>query len=84
MWNATAISKRLDIEYPFIQGPFGGGGSSVDLVAAVSNAGGLGSFGLQTVEANEIGTIHRTYPESDRTSFLSQPLGFNTWKHPGS
>ena len=33
-----------------MQGPFGGGLSSVELAAAVSNAGGLGSFGAQHLD----------------------------------
>ena len=37
--------KRLNIEHPIIQGPLGGGPSPPELVAAVSNAGGLGSLG---------------------------------------
>ncbi len=37
--------KRLDIQYPILQGPLGGGPSTPELVAAVSNAGGLGSLG---------------------------------------
>lgn len=37
--------KRLNIEHPIIQGPLGGGPSTPELVAAVSNAGGLGSLG---------------------------------------
>src|SRR3984957_5159344 len=37
--------KRLNIEHPIIQGPMGGGPSTPELVAAVSNAGGLGSLG---------------------------------------
>lgn len=34
--------RRLGIEHPVIQAPMGGGGSTPELVAAVSNAGGLG------------------------------------------
>ena len=37
--------KRLNIDHPIIQGPLGGGPSTPELVAAVSNAGGLGSLG---------------------------------------
>jgi nitronate monooxygenase len=37
--------KRLNIDNPIIQGPLGGGPSTPELVAAVSNAGGLGSLG---------------------------------------
>ncbi|KTR87967.1 2-nitropropane dioxygenase, partial [Microbacterium testaceum] len=39
------LAKRLGIDAPIILGPFGGL-SSVALTAAVSGAGGLGSFGL--------------------------------------
>ncbi|HWT32841.1 MAG TPA: nitronate monooxygenase, partial [Microbacterium sp.] len=35
----------LGIEHPVVLGPFGGL-SSIELVAAVSDAGGLGSYGL--------------------------------------
>jgi nitronate monooxygenase len=37
--------KRLNIDHPIVQGPLGGGPSTPELVAAVSNAGGLGSLG---------------------------------------
>ncbi len=37
--------NRLGIANPIIQGPMGGGPSTPELVAAVSNAGGLGSLG---------------------------------------
>ena len=54
MWNKTKFTKLLDIEYPIVQGPFGGGLSSVKLTSTVSNAGGLGSFGGQSFSAAEI------------------------------
>jgi enoyl-[acyl-carrier protein] reductase II len=38
----TKLCTLLDIEYPIIQGALGGGISSPELVAAVSNTGGLG------------------------------------------
>ena len=43
----TRITDLLGLDHPIVQGPFGGGLSSVELAAAVSNAGGLGSFGAQ-------------------------------------
>ena len=43
-WNTTALSNRLGIKYPLIQAPTSGGFTSPGLVAAVANAGGLGSF----------------------------------------
>jgi nitronate monooxygenase len=36
---------KIGIEYPIIQAPMAGGPSTPELVAAVSNAGGLGSLG---------------------------------------
>ena len=41
-----AIADRIGVEYPIFQAPMAGGPSTPELVAAVSNAGGLGSFGL--------------------------------------
>jgi nitronate monooxygenase len=37
-----AFTARLGIAHPIIQAPMGGGGSTPELAAAVSNAGGLG------------------------------------------
>jgi nitronate monooxygenase len=42
---ADKLLDILGIENPIIQGPMGGGPSTAELVAAVSNAGGLGSLG---------------------------------------
>lgn len=54
MWNKTKFTKLLGIDYPIVQGPFGGGLSSVNLTSTVSNAGALGSFGGQPYTAQEI------------------------------
>jgi nitronate monooxygenase len=40
------LLARLGIAHPIIQGPMGGGASTPELAAAVSNAGGMGSLGL--------------------------------------
>ncbi|MCB0172720.1 MAG: nitronate monooxygenase [Anaerolineae bacterium] len=45
MWYQTALTKLLGITYPIIQAPMAGGPSTPELVAAVSNSGGLGSLG---------------------------------------
>jgi nitronate monooxygenase len=50
MKTETAITRRLALDAPIIQGPFGGGLSSVDLVVAVSDGGGLGSFGAHHLD----------------------------------
>ncbi|WP_462420920.1 NAD(P)H-dependent flavin oxidoreductase [Salinicoccus sp. Marseille-QA3877] len=44
MWNETEVSKQLGIQYPIIQAPMAGS-TTPELVAAVSNGGGLGSIG---------------------------------------
>jgi nitronate monooxygenase len=46
MWTDTAVTRRLQLDAPIVQGPFGSGLSSVDLAGAVSECGGLGSFGV--------------------------------------
>ena len=48
------LLKQLSIEHPVIQGPMGGGPSTPELVAAVSNAGGLGSLGAAYMTPDKI------------------------------
>lgn len=43
-WSRTPLTQRLALKYPIIQAPMAGGPSTPALVAAVSNAGGLGSL----------------------------------------
>jgi len=43
-WSSTVLTKQLGIRYPIIQAPMAGGPGTPRLVAAVSNAGGLGSL----------------------------------------
>ncbi|MFZ1640282.1 MAG: nitronate monooxygenase [Candidatus Contendobacter sp.] len=43
-WTHTALTERLGIRYPIIQAPMAGGPGTPQLVAAVSNAGGLGTL----------------------------------------
>ncbi len=45
MWNENKLTKLLDIKYPIIQAPMAGGPTTPELIAAVSNNGGLGSLG---------------------------------------
>jgi len=45
MWKQSQLSKTLGIEFPIIQAPMAGGATTPELIAAVSNAGGLGSLG---------------------------------------
>jgi nitronate monooxygenase len=45
----TRFSSKVGIQYPIIQAPMAGGATTPELVAAVSNAGALGSFGAATL-----------------------------------
>ncbi len=45
MFPHTALTKLAGIEVPIIQAPMAGGAATPELIAAVCNAGGLGSFG---------------------------------------
>lgn len=74
MWNRTKFTKLLGIQYPIVQGPFGGGLSSVNLASTVSNAGGLGSFGAQPFSASE---IIETCKEIRKLT--NKPFNINLW-----
>jgi nitronate monooxygenase len=65
--NSTRITELLSLDHPIVQGPFGGGLSSIELAAAVSNAGGLGSFGAQHLSPDELTqTIDALRARTDR------------------
>jgi nitronate monooxygenase len=51
---ANLFTERLGLELPLIQGPFGGGLSTVELTTTVSNLGGLGSFGAHHLDGSGI------------------------------
>jgi len=80
MWNETEVSRRLKLDAPIIQGPFGSGLSSVDLVTAVSEAGGLGSFGAHHLDGAGIRDIAAQIRARTQRSFA-----LNLWiPHQGS
>ena len=70
----NAFTTRLGIEHPIIQGPFGGGLSSVKLAAAVSNAGGLGSFGAHHLSPMQMREVIR-----DLQTATAKPFNINLW-----
>lgn len=69
MWTQTRVCERVGLRFPLVQGPFGGGYSSVALAAAVSEAGGLGSFGAVGVEPGAIGPLVQEIAARTRRSF---------------
>ncbi|MBT1706245.1 NAD(P)H-dependent flavin oxidoreductase [Chryseosolibacter indicus] len=74
MWYRTKVSEILGIEYPIMQGPFGGNLSSVALVAAVSNAGGLGGYGGYTLSAAELFEVDQKIKAATH-----KPYNINLW-----
>lgn len=53
-WPNTRLTELLGIDFPLIQAPMAGGITTPALVAAVSNAGGLGSLGAGYMEPEAI------------------------------
>lgn len=74
MWTNTDVARRLGLAVPIIQGPFGGGISSVELVAAVCEAGGLGSFGVHHLDAHGIAAI-----AAGIRARTAKPFALNLW-----
>lgn len=72
-WNETRVSKALGIKYPIVQGPLGGF-SSQRLTSAVSNFGGLGSFGAHGLVPQAIEDVI-----AEIRSLTSKPFAMNLW-----
>ncbi|MGA7313014.1 MAG: nitronate monooxygenase [Silvibacterium sp.] len=72
-WNKTRVSSSLGIEYPIIQGPLGGL-STQRLTAAVSNFGGLGSFGAHGLSPSAIKDVI-----AEIRALTSKPFAINLW-----
>jgi nitronate monooxygenase len=72
-WNRNRLTEKLGIEYPIIQGPFGGFASQ-RLTAAVSNFGGLGSFGAHSLAPEAIKDVI-----AQIRSLTSKPFSMNLW-----
>ena len=72
-WPRNRLTEMLAIDYPIVQGPLGGL-SSQRLTAAVSNFGGLGSFGAHSLSpdaiSGAIGAIR---------ALTSRPFAVNLW-----
>lgn len=74
MWYNTKATKLLGIDYPVMQGPFGGNLSTVALTAAVSNAGGLGGYGAYTMSPQEIFEV-----DQQLKAATNKPYNINLW-----
>ncbi len=72
-WNENRLTAKLGIDYPIIQGPLGGL-SSQKLTAAVSNFGGLGSFGAHSLTPEAIKDVI-----AQIRSLTTKPFAINLW-----
>jgi nitronate monooxygenase len=72
-WTDNRLTSRLGLQYPIIQGPLGGL-SSQRLTAAVSNYGGLGSFGAHGLKPEAIRKVVR-----EIKSLTLKPFAMNLW-----
>ena len=72
MSASAGFLQNLKIQHPIIQAPLAGGGDTPELVAAVSNAGGLGFIGAAYLSPEQIAQTAR-YVESKTT----RPFGIN-------
>jgi nitronate monooxygenase len=72
-WTDNRLTSRLGLQYPIIQGPLGGL-SSQRLTAAVSNYGGLGSFGAHGLQPEAIRKVIR-----EIKTLTVKPFAMNLW-----
>ncbi|MBO9659227.1 MAG: nitronate monooxygenase [Chitinophagaceae bacterium] len=73
-WQKNRVTEAIGIDHPILQGPFGGGFSSVKLLSTVSNAGGLGAYGAYTLSAQEIYEIDKQIKTA-----TNKPYNINLW-----
>src|ERR1700688_4937049 len=72
-WNENRLTAKLGVDYPIIPAPLGGL-SSQRLTAAVSNFGGLGSFGAHGLTPGAIKNVI-----AQIRSLTSKPFAMNLW-----
>ncbi|WP_018348766.1 NAD(P)H-dependent flavin oxidoreductase [Longispora albida] len=68
------LGDLLGVRYPIVQGPFGGGYSSVALAAEVANAGGLGSYGGHILTPDGLTTL-----VAELRAQTDGPFAVNLW-----
>jgi nitronate monooxygenase len=72
-WNQNRFTSKFGIEFPVVQGPLGGL-SSQRLTAAVSNFGGLGSFGALSLSPQAISDVI-----AEIRTLTPKPFAVNLW-----
>jgi nitronate monooxygenase len=72
--QSASFASQFGLKFPLVQGPFGGGLSSVELLATVSNLGGLGSFGSHYQTPEQISDLI-----SEIRQKTNSPFAINLW-----
>ncbi|KAI9357727.1 2-nitropropane dioxygenase [Pilaira anomala] len=67
-WASTSFTRALSLQYPIIQAPCAGH-TGPDLIAAVSNAGGLGSLGGAMIPTPQLRTTIQAIREKTDKKF---------------
>ena len=70
----TSFQDMLGTDLPLVQGPFGGGLSTVDLAGTVSELGGVGSYGCYHLDGSGIADIAARLAARTRA-----PFALNLW-----
>jgi nitronate monooxygenase len=70
--RATGLMKKLGLMHPIVQAPLAGGGDTPRLVAAVSEAGGLGFVGAAYLSPQQIADSAQAV-----RALTSRPFGIN-------
>ncbi|MFF3350845.1 NAD(P)H-dependent flavin oxidoreductase [Streptomyces sp. NPDC002779] len=77
-WARGRLTELLGLDVPIVQGPFGGGLSSIALASAVSDGGGLGSYGGHILTPDGIGELVGQLRKA-----TARPFAVNLWvPHP--
>jgi NAD(P)H-dependent flavin oxidoreductase YrpB (nitropropane dioxygenase family) len=74
----TRFTELIGVEHPIASAGMGGGGTSADLVGAVSEAGGLGIVGASFLPADETAELVRRARE-----LTAKPIAINLLLHAG-
>lgn len=74
MWHSNKLTQQLGITYPIIQAGMAGGVTTPELVAAVSNAGGLGSLGAGYMDPEQMRQTIQKIKQS-----TNQPFAVNVF-----
>ncbi|MGP4074285.1 NAD(P)H-dependent flavin oxidoreductase [Halobacillus sp. K22] len=68
-WNNNQVTKLLSCDYPIIQAGMAGGVTTPELVAAVSNSGGVGTIGAGYLAPDKLVKMIKTVKNKTQKTF---------------